>query len=173
MAAALLLVVWDLWAWRWPLLHQLTHRPRIDGLWAVVLRPTSESHIPPGGNAGPIPAYLVVSQSFWSTHIRQLTVESGSSSRAVVWQDRRDADVEPVSFLYENTPRPEHQGRSNRHLGACTLEPANLNPTQMQGVYFTDRYTQGSMELRLLDRTSGYASYAEAQVHAGGRAHGT
>lgn len=30
--AAVVLLVWDLWAWRLPLLNRLTHRPRIDGL---------------------------------------------------------------------------------------------------------------------------------------------
>ncbi len=160
--AALLLVLWDLQAWRWPLIHQLTHRPRIDGLWRVVLQPTAESHIPEGGNRGPISAYVMVSQSFWSLHVRQLTVESGSRSRAVVWEDRGEADVERLSFLYENDPRPEHLERSHRHLGSCTFSPANLKPKTMPGVYFTDRYTQGSMDLTLIDRSKGYSTFHEA-----------
>src|SRR6266567_1837773 len=57
------LAVWDAWAWRQPGLARLTHRPRIDGLWRVELIPTDESHIPAGGNRGPIPGFLVISQS--------------------------------------------------------------------------------------------------------------
>lgn len=163
--AALLLLLWDLQAWRWPLIHQFTHRPRIDGLWKVTLQPTAESRIPAGGDHGPIPAYVVVSQSFWSVHVRQLTVESGSRSRAVVWEDRGEADVERLSFLYENDPRPEHRERSQRHLGSCTFSPANLKPKTMPGVYFTDRYTQGSMDLALVDRSKDYSTYQEAAAH--------
>lgn len=37
----------------------------------------------------------------------------------------------------------------------------------MSGVYFTDRYTKGSMGPRLVDRTNGYGSYEEAATHAG------
>ena len=45
-AASIVLLVWDLWGWRLPLLNKLTHRPRIDGLWEVTLTPTAESVIP-------------------------------------------------------------------------------------------------------------------------------
>jgi hypothetical protein len=166
LGATVALLIWDLWAWRWPLLHRLTHRPRIDGLWRVELRPTEASQIPPGGNKGPIPAFLVISQSFWSTHVRQLTIESPSRSRTSRWEERGDADVERLSFLYENDPLPEYRHRSNRHLGACVLEPATLVPTTMTGVYFTDRYTQGSMTITFVDRTRGYSSYSEAVDHA-------
>jgi hypothetical protein len=60
--AAVALVIWDLWLWRAPGLHRLTHRPRIDGLWLASLEPTAESHIPEGGNRGPIPADLLVAR---------------------------------------------------------------------------------------------------------------
>ena len=166
-AAALVLTVWDLWAWRWPGINKLTHRPRIDGLWKAELQPTAESHIPPDGNRGPIPAFVIISQSFWSIHVRQITIESSSRSRSYFWEARGDADVERLNFLYENDPRPEHQDRSHRHLGSCTFDTTNLKPNQISGFYFTDRYTKGSMSLQLVDRTKGYGSYQEAVAHTG------
>lgn len=146
-AASGLLFIWDAIAWRMPLLHNLTHRPRIDGLWEVVLRPTAESHIPVGGNRGPITAYMVIRQSYWSLHIRQLTAESGSDSRSFFWERPFGGDVERLVFLYQNDPRAEHRTRSPRHLGTCALETASLTPAAIQGSYFTDRYTQGEMHL--------------------------
>ncbi|WP_433612432.1 hypothetical protein [Prescottella agglutinans] len=163
--AAAALLIWDLWGWRIPPLNRLTHRPRIDGLWEVSLTPTEESHIPAGGNRGPIPAYIVISQSYWSLHVRQMTFESGSDSKSFFWDRIPGSDVERLSFLYQNDPRPEHLPRSPRHLGSCSLNTARLVPTRIQGVYFTDRYTQGEMDLRLIDRTKGYTSFQEAAAH--------
>ena len=165
-ACSLLLVIWDVIGWRLPGLQKLTHRPRIDGLWAVTLKPTIESHIPDGGNRGPISSYLVVSQSYWSVHARLVTEQSSSDSRSFYWSRPAGADVDRLTFLYENTPLPEHRSRSPRHQGLCSLDVARLTPKEIQGNYFTDRYTQGSMELRLIDRSKGYASFGEAAQHA-------
>jgi hypothetical protein len=164
--AAGALVVWDLWLWRMPVLQRLTGRPRIDGLWLATLEPTGESHIPKGGNRGPIPAYLAITQSYWSLAIRQYTRESTSDSRASFWERRSGASWETVAFVYDNTPMHRHQHRSGRHLGTCQLDPTEQAPIEMAGAYFTDRYTKGDMSLTLLDRTRGYASFAAAEGHA-------
>ncbi|PBC35522.1 hypothetical protein CJ179_46435 [Rhodococcus sp. ACS1] len=161
------LVVWDLWLWKAPLLKLLTHRPRIDGLWKVTLTPAAGSHIPVGGNWGPIPAYVVISQSYWSLHVRQMTAESASSSKAFFWDHTAGADAETLSFLYQNGARPEHAKRSPRHLGTCSFDIARREPTEIEGRYFTDRYTQGGMELRLVDRSKGHASYQDADTYVG------
>ena len=167
-AAALAAVGWDLWVWRLPRARALTHRPRIDGLWQVTLKPTAESHIPSGGNRGPIPAYMTIRQSYWSLHARQLTEESGSDSRAFFWERLAGTNADRLTFLYENDPRPEHRSRSPRHLGSCSLDIAGLEPTEIEGTYFTDRYTQGSMGLTLVDRSSGHPSYEAAARHTQG-----
>ncbi len=165
---AIVLMIWDAWAWRQPLLARLTHRPRIDGLWEVELTPTEESHIPPGGDRGPIPGFLVVTQSYWSIHVRQFTAESTSRSRAFFWESAAGADAEPLRFVYENLPNQRLEDRSNRHLGACSLDIASRAPQTISGVYFTDRYTKGDMRLTLVDRTTGYGSYEEARSYASG-----
>lgn len=161
-AASVMLLTWDLWGWRLPFLHQLTHRPRIDGLWQVTLRPTAESHIPVGGNRGPITAFIVIRQSYWSLHVRQITAESASDSRSYFWQRPGGADVDRLTFVYQNDPRAEHRSRSPRHLGTCALDPADLRPKLIEGNYFTDRYTHGEMRLELVDRSRGHASFDAA-----------
>jgi hypothetical protein len=165
---AIVLAIWDGWAWRQPTVGWLTHRPRIDGLWQVELTPTKESHIPPDGNRGPIPGFLVVKQSYWSIHLRQFTAESVSRSRAFFWEHSDGAEAETLTFVYENVPHEQHQHRSNRHLGTCSLDTASRTPKTITGVYFTDRYTKGDMRLTLVDRTTGYSSYEEALSHASG-----
>lgn len=128
----------------------------------MALWPTVESHIPKGGNHGPITAYMVISQSYWSLHVRQHTAESGSESRSFFWERLPGRDVDRLNFLFQNDPRPEHRSRSPRHLGSCSLDTAKLIPSLIQGVYFTDRYTQGEMKMGFIDRSKGYGSFDEA-----------
>ncbi len=163
--AAAVLAAWDLFLWRLPGLARLTKRPRLDGLWRAELHPTQESHIPAGGNRGPIPAYLVIAQTYWSVAVRQYTGESKSDSRASFWQRSPDAAVETLAFLYENNPEQRHQARSPRHLGSCTLDSTNKAPEKMAGVYFTDRYTKGDMTMTLVDRSTGHSSFTAAEAH--------
>ena len=53
-----------------------------------------------------------------------------------------------------------------KHIGVCTLQPATHVPHELVGTYFTDRYTKGDMQLRLVDRTKGYSTFASASEHA-------
>jgi len=164
--AVVLLLVWDLWLWRLPGVRRLTHRPRIDGLWQGSLQPTAESHIPAGGNRGPIPIFLIVKQSYWSLHLRQYTAESASDSRAYFWERPPGTSIDRLSFLYDNLPRPSERHRSSPHRGSCSFDNQSLRPSAIHGVYFTDRYTQGEIDLTFVDRSDGYGSFAEAQTHA-------
>ncbi|WP_212839412.1 hypothetical protein [Catellatospora sp. IY07-71] len=164
-AGTVALTLWDGWLWRIAPLNKLVHRPRIDGLWQLTITPTSESHIPPGGNRGPILAFMTVSQSYWSIHVRLCTVESVSLSRSFFWEHPNGADTERLVFVYENEPRHIHQHRSVRHIGSCVLDIVGKQPDNFMGTYFTDRYTKGDMEFELIDRTKDYASFASAQKY--------
>ena len=164
-AGSIALAVWDVWAWRLPMLTRLTHRPRIDGLWKVELTPTGESHIPAGGNRGPISGFLVISQSYWSIYVRQFTAESASRSRAFFWEHPDGAEAENLVFVYENVPQQQFEHRSQRHFGTCSLDIGNRGPKTITGVYFTDRYTKGDMRLTLVDRSKSQGSFEEAQSY--------
>lgn len=163
--AGIALTAWDVLLWHLPGLDRRTRRPRLDGLWRAELHPTPASHIPAGGNRGPILAYLVITQTYWSVAVRQYTGESKSDSRASFWQRRNDAAVETLAFLYENDPKQRYETRSPRHLGSCTLDSTSRAPKEMTGVYFTDRYTKGDMTMTLVDRTTGYPSFAAADAY--------
>jgi hypothetical protein len=159
---AALLIVWDLWVWRWPVTWRATSRPRLDGLWAVQLHPTKESHIPPGGSRGPIDAYVVVKQSFWTVAVQQFTAESSSISRSFFWDGSHGTGTDWLTFIYDNTPMQRHQHHSKRHLGTCSLRPGNRRPTDIEGMYFTDRYTKGDMKLTFVSRNTDAGSFSEA-----------
>lgn len=161
--AVVLLIAWDLQLWRWPLIHLLVSRPRLDGLWKATIKPTTESHIPAGGNRGPIPAYFAINQTFWKFQATLITRESHSLTQSHYWFNTDAYPVEWVSFIYENAPQQQYRHRSSRHLGACTLRPGDKAPKTMAAAYFTDRYTQGDIELELVGRDSRVIEFSEAE----------
>ena len=160
------LVVWDLWLWRFSFVQGLVRRPDLRGLWRVTLTPHPDSHIPDGGNRGPIAGFLEITQSFWAVHLRLYTDQSSSKSTATSWLPSYETKVDDLTFTYDNTPKVSESPRSMRSAGACNLKPASLRPSEIEGTYFTDRVTKGDMVLKFVDRTSGYPSFAAATKHA-------
>lgn len=165
-ALALIVVVFDKWAWKWPVVLTWAHVPRVGGLWIATLTPHAESRIPDGGNRGPIEAYVVIEQTFWTISVAQFTAESSSYSRTATFLRHGQSAQRTLSFLYDNDPRQEHRSRSPRHVGACELKTPQGSPSSLEGSYFTDRYTQGEMTLRLIDRSTNYVDFKAAKAHA-------
>lgn len=162
---ALVVVAFDKWIWRWPVVCKLHSRARIDGLWKVELRPDAASYIPVGGNRGPIDGYMVVEQTFWLIALTQFTAESSSYSKTATFLKRADSSKRVLVFVYDNEPRREHLHRSQRNTGGCQLEVANGSPRTMTGAYFTDRFTAGAMQLKLVDRTTNYVDFEQSAAH--------
>jgi hypothetical protein len=163
-------VIWDLWLWRLPGVQSLVRRPDLRGLWSVVLTPHPDSMIPDGGNRGPISALLEIKQSFWAVHLRLYTDQSSSKSTATTWLPTYESSVDNLTFTYDNTPKVSESHRSMRSAGVYNLMPASLKPQEIEGAYFTDRFTKGDMNLTLVDRSSGYSSFASAVQHIAGTA---
>jgi hypothetical protein len=170
LAAGAALASWDGLVWRLRHVHRFLRRPRIDGTWIVTLTPTEESHIPEGGNRGPIHAYMIVRQTYWGLAIRQYSAESTSDLRTHFWAPGAEGGPQDLVFTYENIPHQTVQHRSSRHFGTCELDPTTRLPTEMTGYYFTDRYTKGDIVLRLHDRSTGHASFGAVTEHISGRA---
>jgi hypothetical protein len=162
--------VFDKWAWHWPGIHRLTGRPWLTGTWRVILSPSSDSRIPKGGNRGPIMTYVTIEQTFWSMHATLRTKESTShSSNATISSSESSGSAE-IGFLYDNTPRVEHQRRSPRHEGACRISVTGLSPRIASGRYFTSRLTAGDMDFVLLNRSISYGTFADARLADPGHA---
>ncbi|MFF8931468.1 hypothetical protein ACF1AO_29850 [Streptomyces longwoodensis] len=157
-------VVFDKWAWHWPVIHRFTGRAWVTGTWRVVLVPSRESHIPEGGNRGPITTYMTIEQTFWSLHATLRTKESTSRSSNATIGAPENSGIAEIGFLYDNTPRVEHQHRSPRHEGACRIAVTGLQPKAATGHYYTSRFTAGDMDFTLLNRSTDYGTFAEAQA---------
>lgn len=164
--AVLGVVVWDLWLWRLTGVQRLVRRPDLRGLWRVTLTPHADSHIPDGGNRGPIAGFLEIQQSFWAIHLRMYTEQSSSKSTATTWMPAYESSVDNLTFTYDNTPKMSESHRSMRSAGACNLLPTSLQPEEVEGTYFTDRYTKGDMLLDFIDRKTGFSTFAAATKFA-------
>ncbi|KRB80091.1 hypothetical protein ASE01_00870 [Nocardioides sp. Root190] len=163
--AAFAVVAYDRWLWKLGPALQLHQTPHLGGLWKATLTPHQDSHIPEGGNRGPIDAFVVVEQTFWSVSVALFTVESKSYSRTSTFIKHGESSQRSLSFLYDNEPRIEHRVRSPRHVGACEISTPRGEPTRLQGYYFTDRLTKGELVLEFVDRTSNHSDFASAQAH--------
>lgn len=149
-ATSMLLLVFDRVAWRWPLVGHLAHRPDLRGTWAGTLQ--SDWKGPDGHAIGPIRVFLVVHQTFGDIHIRLLTPESASVSLNAVIEQAQD-DRYAVTAIYRNEPKREVRHRTPIHHGGLRLSVVGVDGTGLQGEYWTDRHTSGSMDLSLLSRT--------------------
>jgi hypothetical protein len=169
-AAVILALAFDKWAWKWPGILSLVGRPYLQGTWAVTLTPDGRSLIPEGGNRGPIDGYICIEQTFFTLHITQYTRESASDSTASKFTPKGESKgQQTLAFLYRNEPKQQHQHRSPAHAGACELRVSGTEPREMEGRYWTGRFTAGDMTLRLLDRDPCYGSFAELHEKFGSR----
>lgn len=157
----LLLVIFDIWAWRWRLLHGwFVPRPDLRGTWRVELQsnwknPETDTVI------SPIVAYLVIRQTFSSLSIRMLTAESTSELVAAEINKANDGTYR-LAAVYRNEPKLSVRDRSPIHYGAFVLNVQGDPVKHLAGYYWTDRNSRG--ELRTLARHSLIVgSFKEAQ----------
>lgn len=163
--AVALVITFDLRVWRLSFIHRFLSRPLLLGTWKVSLTPHTDSHIPDGGNWGPIDAYLIIEQTFWTLSATLHTAESTSRSRAARFVARSESKAQLLTFMYENVSRRDHRERSPRHIGACEISIESRDPDRLVGEYFTDRFTAGEMQIELYDRSTGHTNFAAALTH--------
>lgn len=163
----LLLVAFDLWAWRLRVLHGwFVPRPDLRGTWRVELQ--SDWKNPETNRVGdPIVAYLVVRQTFSTLSVRMLTSESASELVAVEINKASDGTYR-LAAVYRNEPKLSVRERSPIHYGAIVLDVQGDPVTDLVGYYWTDRNSRG--ELRTLARHDALVgSFKKAQELLPGR----
>lgn len=154
-AIGLGVVAFDLWIWKWPGINRVASRPRIYGAWAVTLTPVADSHIPPGGNRGPILGALIIEQTYFTLAVRFHTDQSDSKTvTATLVADHDSKQSRTLYATYSNQAQRQHSARSYAHSGTFRLAVHGADPNTMDGIYWTDRLTSGDMTLtRLGGRT--------------------
>jgi hypothetical protein len=149
----------DRWLWRIEPLPRLLGRPLIAGTWKGELR--SNWKDPESGEAiSPIPAFLLVHQTYETMFIRLLTAASASKSQTAEITKAADGACEVIT-TYQNTPQLHLRERSPVHFGAMRLEVHGWPPAHLEGSYWTDRKTQGEVSFTAHVAQS-YSDFASA-----------
>ena len=158
--------IFERWAWAWGFFQGwFVKRPDLRGSWRVELK---SDWINPdtGEKVDPIICYMAVRQSLTMLSMRLMTAESSSWLIAHKIVEENDG-VFLVTGVYTNTPKLELRGkRSEIHYGALRLQMSGEPSTSLEGHYWTDRNTRGSM--RLSDRkVTVFSTYQEASDQYG------
>lgn len=134
-------------AWAWPLINGiLIKRPDLRGTWAVTMKscwidPSTGKGIPT------IEAFVVVRQTLTCLSFRLITKESSSKLISHSFEEQSDG-LFRLSAVYRNEPKIELQGlRSEIHHGSLLLNIHGSPAYSLEGHYWTDRGTKGSMSL--------------------------
>ncbi len=139
--------VFSRWAWAWPLFRGwYVKRPDIRGTWKVVLQ-SNWTNPETGKVTPPITAFVAIRQTLTTLSLRLMTPESKSKLIAHSIEFEEDG-IYRIAGIYRNEPRVELQGdRSEIHHGSLLLEVYGTPPTSMEGHYWTDRGTRGTMKV--------------------------
>ena len=144
----LIVTLFNKYAWSWKIFQGwYVKRPNLMGTWKVELKsswinPETNEPIPP------ITAYATVRQSLTSLSFRLMTKESRSVLIAHSIEQQEEDDLYKLVGVYRNEPKIELQGqRSEIHHGSFSLEIHGNPVVELEGHYWTDRGTKGSMKL--------------------------
>jgi hypothetical protein len=147
-AITLIVTLFNKYAWSWIIFRGwYVKRPDLRGTWEVELKsswinPETNEPIPP------ITAYATIRQSLTSLSFRLMTLESRSVLIAHSIESQEEDSLFKLVGVYRNEPKIELQGdRSEIHHGSFSLEIHGSPVVELEGHYWTDRGTKGSMKL--------------------------
>lgn len=157
----LILAGFNQWFWKWSIFRGwLVARPMFIGTWKAELVSSYENP-ETGVRIPPIPAYLVVRQSYLSVSIRLFSAETSSRLLGENLQQAEDGEWNFFG-VYLDTPKVAVRDRSQIHHGAVALCLGGNPVNQIAGHYWTDRETSG--DIRADERIAHQcASFEEAE----------
>lgn len=146
-AIMIIVTVFNKYAWAWKIFKGWYVKiPDLRGAWLVEIK---SSWIDPETNTqiSPIVGYCVIRQTLTSLSFRLMTSESRSKSIAYSIELQSDG-LYLLSAIYRNEPKIELQGvRSEIHHGSFILHIHGDPVSKLDGHYWTDRASKGSMIL--------------------------
>lgn len=140
-----LILVFDRWGWRWPVVRRLVRRPVLRGTWKTELRSSY------GGRADEvIEAYLVVRQTLSTITARMLFDRSQSTSMSaeLVCEDDRWT----LYYLFRSEKHALEPTDNSPARGAAHLTIGRSPRLHLEGDYWMEHGTRGRI------RTMGHAA---------------
>lgn len=145
-ADLILVAVFVRWGWRWKYFQGwLVPFPDLNGTWIGNLQTTWKDE--QGNTPGPIPVMLSVHQSFAHLSCVMRTAEMASHSYVEGFWIDQDRQIWQLCYTYTSKPKSSLRDRSTPHDGTAVLNIIG-NPIQkLEGEYWTQRKTTGSIAL--------------------------
>ena len=144
------LAAFDRWVWSWPLVRSVHGRPHLGGTYVGEIR-SDWTNPETGEQPPPIPAAIVIAQTFTGLSVALCTAESASTTVAAALVGTSD-DRQLVAGIYRNEPRLSIQARSRVHYGGLKLNVGGQSGERLHGSYWTDRGTSGELDFTFLAR---------------------
>lgn len=146
--------------WKWKLLRGwLVDRPNLEGTWRCRLLSTYRDA---RGERVEKVVYAVIRQSFLNISLRLYTDAARSASISESLSKEGTALFQ-LAVVYQNVPNVEFRnGESDIHYGSALFTHIDHDAPRLEGHYWTDRDTSGSLIL-LERRREKVASFAAAE----------
>jgi hypothetical protein len=131
-----LLLVFDLWIWRWPVVRRITRRPVLRGTWRTELRTSYETRA-----EELIEAYLVIRQTYSKMFVSMLFDRSQSTSMSgdLVSEDGRCV----LYYVFRSDKQTLEPGENPPARGAAQLTVAMAPSVHLEGDYWMEHGTRG------------------------------
>jgi hypothetical protein len=144
-AVIFLIILYDRWVWRWPLIRKVSEyygRPIIYGTWKGIIEYEQDFDKKPGVSD----IYMSIYQTYSTIQIRAYfsTSESKSLTASI---DNPLQGQRRLTFVY-NSESPHNKRNKNRpHDGTAILNVIGTPVEAITGSYFTDRGGTGTISL--------------------------
>lgn len=144
-------LITELYLWRQSWLQKwFVSMPDLCGTWKVVIH-SDWVNPETGEGVSPVECFMGVKQSMSSLQMHLMTPESESWFAAYSIKQSQSGHGYQIAAVYTNKPNVNlRNDRSSMHLGALVLETHGENeitPNSMNGEYWTDRKTAGTISL--------------------------
>lgn len=134
------------WVWRWkPLQGWLVPFPDINGTWQGNIQ--TDWKDTEGKMPGLIPTILTIKQTFGRLSCVMRTGEMESHSYVEGFCIDKDAQIRRLCYSYTSKPKTALRNRSTPHDGTMLLNIIGTPVSKLEGEYWTQRQTTGSVEL--------------------------
>ncbi|MFH1007858.1 MAG: hypothetical protein V1800_10195 [Candidatus Latescibacterota bacterium] len=134
------------WLWRWKYLQGwLIPFPDLNGTWQGHIQTNwkdAKDKLP-----GPIPTILTIKQSFSRISCVMRTGEMESHSYLEGFCIDKEAQIRRLCYSYTSKPKAALRDRSTPHDGTILLNIVGSPVRKLEGEYWTQRHTTGTVTL--------------------------
>jgi len=140
--------IFTAWRWRWNALQGwLVPFPNLNGTWQGYIQTNWKDA--QGKMPGPIPTILTIKQSFGRISCVMRTGVMESHSYIEGFCIDNDAQVRHLCYSYTSKPKAVLRERSTPHDGSILFNIIGTPVNKLEGEYWTQRETTGSVNLTL------------------------